>query len=165
MRADPSRSPPRGRPAHRSRSWSCRSMCRRSCGETPRLSSRSGRWSGRRPRALTRRLPRSPPGPELSPRTRLWPPRRAGPKVESDSSCNASLRNVGSQMRLTGVCLDAVTARYRSVTCGGRLNQKRVKRAFESAPTRPPEASTSCLTMARPIPAPPRPASRDFSTR
>src|SRR5438132_4046110 len=47
----------------------------------------------------------------------------------------------------------------------GRLNQNRVKWLFESAPTRPPNPSTSCLTMARPMPAPPRAASRDFSTR
>ena len=47
----------------------------------------------------------------------------------------------------------------------GRLNQKRVVPVADSAPTRPPADSTSCLTIARPMPAPPRARSRDFSTR
>jgi drug/metabolite transporter (DMT)-like permease len=47
----------------------------------------------------------------------------------------------------------------------GRLNQNRVWPSAESAPTRPPPASTSCLTIASPMPAPPRARSRDFSTR
>src|SRR5207253_794393 len=47
----------------------------------------------------------------------------------------------------------------------GRLNQKRADPGGASTPTRPPAPSTSCLTMARPIPAPPRARSRDFSTR
>lgn len=47
----------------------------------------------------------------------------------------------------------------------GRLNQKRVTPSVDSAPTLPPEASTSCLTIASPMPAPPRARSRDFSTR
>ena len=47
----------------------------------------------------------------------------------------------------------------------GRLNQNRVWPPADSAPTRPPPASTSCFTIARPMPAPPRARSRDFSTR
>ena len=47
----------------------------------------------------------------------------------------------------------------------GRLNQKRVRPGVDSAPTWPPQPSTSCLTMARPMPAPPSARSRDFSTR
>ena len=48
---------------------------------------------------------------------------------------------------------------------GGRLNQKVVQPASETAPTRPPASSTRRRTMARPTPAPPRARSRDFSTR
>src|SRR4029077_21107533 len=61
----------------------------------------------------------------------------------------------------------ASQARHKATVfyAAGRLNQKRVSRPSESAPTRPPDASTSCLTIASPIPAPPRAASRDFSTR
>ena len=47
----------------------------------------------------------------------------------------------------------------------GSVNQKRVDPPPDSAPTRPPALSTSCLTMASPMPAPPRSGSRDFSTR
>jgi len=47
----------------------------------------------------------------------------------------------------------------------GRLNQNCVLPAADSAPTRPPADSTSCLTIANPMPAPPRARSRDFSTR
>ena len=47
----------------------------------------------------------------------------------------------------------------------GRLNQNRVRPFADSAPTWPPPCSTSCLTTASPIPAPPRARSRDFSTR
>jgi drug/metabolite transporter (DMT)-like permease len=47
----------------------------------------------------------------------------------------------------------------------GMLNQNRVWPSTDSAPTRPPPASTSCLTIASPMPAPPRARSRDFSTR
>ncbi len=47
----------------------------------------------------------------------------------------------------------------------GRLNQIRVRPSADSAPTWPPVVSTSCFTMANPIPAPPRAGSRDFSTR
>ncbi len=47
----------------------------------------------------------------------------------------------------------------------GRLNHTRVWPSPDSAPTRPPADSMSCLTIARPIPAPPRARSRDFSTR
>ena len=47
----------------------------------------------------------------------------------------------------------------------GRLNQKRVRSAADSAPTRPPPSSTSVFTIARPMPAPPLARSRDFSTR
>ena len=36
---------------------------------------------------------------------------------------------------------------------------------MDSAPTRPPCASTICLTMARPMPAPPLARARDGSTR
>lgn len=47
----------------------------------------------------------------------------------------------------------------------GRLNQNLVKPSPDSAPTLPPNDDTSSATMARPIPAPPWSASRDFSTR
>jgi hypothetical protein len=46
-----------------------------------------------------------------------------------------------------------------------RLIQNRVRPGRESTPTLPPAASTSCLTTARPIPAPPWAVSRDLSTR
>jgi len=35
----------------------------------------------------------------------------------------------------------------------------------DETPTRPPAASTGCFTIARPMPAPPRSRSHDFSTR
>ena len=47
----------------------------------------------------------------------------------------------------------------------GSRNQNRVRPLSDSAPTWPPTASTSCFTIARPMPAPPRAVSRDFSTR
>ncbi len=47
----------------------------------------------------------------------------------------------------------------------GRLNQNRVRPRPDSTPTRPPAASTSWRTMARPIPVPPCTRSRDLSTR
>ncbi len=53
----------------------------------------------------------------------------------------------------------------RAARQAGTLNQKRVSPSADSAPTRPPSCSTSCLTMASPMPAPPRARSRDFSTR
>ena len=46
----------------------------------------------------------------------------------------------------------------------GRLNQKRVPAAGLGADA-PAPPSTSCLTIASPMPAPPRARSRDFSTR
>ncbi len=47
----------------------------------------------------------------------------------------------------------------------GSVNQKVVASASDVAPTRPPAPSTSRLTMASPMPAPPDARSRDFSTR
>ncbi len=47
----------------------------------------------------------------------------------------------------------------------GRMNHTRVWPSVDSAPTRPPWPSTSCFTMDRPMPAPPRARSRDLSTR
>ena len=63
--------------------------------------------------------------------------------------------------RVTAGIRDGPAAAQRS----GRLNQKRLAPGRDSTPTRPPARSTNCLTMARPIPAPPRFRSRDFSTR
>jgi hypothetical protein len=47
----------------------------------------------------------------------------------------------------------------------GTVNQKRVRPPPDSAPTRPPAASTSWRTIASPMPAPPLVTSRDLSTR
>ena len=67
---------------------------------------------------------------------------------------------------LAGVLAGMIADRA-AVTAGqaGRLNQNRVRPSRDSAPTRPPPCSTSCFTIASPIPAPPRSRSRDFSTR
>jgi hypothetical protein len=80
-------------------------------------------------------------GPDLELRVELVELAGQVPQLRTDADVRAALRQAG------------------------RLNQNRVLPAADSAPTRPPADSTSCLTIAKPMPAPPRARSRDFSTR
>ena len=92
---------------------------------------------------------------------------RGGARPHRGRSAHRSrARSVGRTWSVTpersaGTCL----ARPVEPSRAGRLNQNRVRPSTDSTPTRPPAASIACWTMARPIPAPPRPRSRDFSTR
>ena len=62
-------------------------------------------------------------------------------------------------------CPDDGTMTVPRARQAGRLNQNLVRSPADSTPTVPPTASTSCFTMASPIPAPPWLRSRDLLTR